>query len=55
MSNHTTPPTVLGLGAMGSTLAAVWNRSPTQAGPLAVRGATAAAFARIFEEMRSTR
>jgi 3-hydroxyisobutyrate dehydrogenase-like beta-hydroxyacid dehydrogenase len=52
MSNHTTPTTVLGLGAMGSTLATtlidaghpttVWNRSAVKAGPLVVRGATAA-------------
>jgi 3-hydroxyisobutyrate dehydrogenase-like beta-hydroxyacid dehydrogenase len=51
MSNHTTPTTVLGLGAMGSALAAalidaghpttVWNRSPIKARPLVVRGASA--------------
>lgn len=55
MSNDTTPTTVLGLGAMGSALAAalidaghpttVWNRSPARARPLVARGATAAGSA----------
>jgi 3-hydroxyisobutyrate dehydrogenase-like beta-hydroxyacid dehydrogenase len=53
MSSDPTPTTVLGLGAMGSALAAtlvdaghpttVWNRSPHRARPVAARGATAAA------------
>src|SRR5215207_3465157 len=53
MSRDPTPTTVLGLGAMGSALAAalvdaghptiVWNRSPAKARPLAARGAVAAA------------
>jgi 3-hydroxyisobutyrate dehydrogenase-like beta-hydroxyacid dehydrogenase len=52
MSSDPTPITVLGLGEMGSALAAalidaghptaVWNRSPAKADPLAARGATAA-------------
>jgi 3-hydroxyisobutyrate dehydrogenase-like beta-hydroxyacid dehydrogenase len=45
MSHHTTPTTVLGLGAMGSALA----RRPIAAG----HGKEG--FARIFEELRSTR
>ncbi|WP_437936052.1 NAD(P)-dependent oxidoreductase [Sorangium sp. So ce341] len=55
MRNNTTPTTVLGLGAMGSALAAalidaghpttVWNRSPARARPLVARGATAAGSA----------
>jgi 3-hydroxyisobutyrate dehydrogenase-like beta-hydroxyacid dehydrogenase len=53
MSRDPTPTTVLGLGAMGSALAAalvdaghptiVWNRSPAKVQPLAARGAVAAA------------
>jgi 3-hydroxyisobutyrate dehydrogenase-like beta-hydroxyacid dehydrogenase len=52
MSRSPTPTTVLGLGEMGSALAAalidaghpvtVWNRSPARERPLAARGATAA-------------
>lgn len=52
MSSDPTPTTVLGLGEMGSALAAalidaghsttVWNRSPAKARPLAARGATVA-------------
>jgi 3-hydroxyisobutyrate dehydrogenase-like beta-hydroxyacid dehydrogenase len=52
MSNATTPTTVLGLGEMGSALAAalidaghptiVWNRSPAKAQPLTERGAATA-------------
>ncbi|MFF2774288.1 NAD(P)-dependent oxidoreductase [Streptomyces sp. NPDC058052] len=50
---HRTPVTVIGLGSMGSALAAaflaaghpttVWNRTPERAAPLAERGATVAA------------
>lgn len=55
MSSDPTPTTVLGLGEMGSALAAVlidaghpttvWNRSLVKAQPLAARGATAAGSA----------
>lgn len=55
MNNDVTPTTVLGLGEMGSALAAalidaghpttVWNRSPAKAQPLVARGATAAGSA----------
>lgn len=51
MSNDPTPTKMLGLGEMGSVLAAtligagypttVWNRSPARAEPLAARGAAA--------------
>jgi 3-hydroxyisobutyrate dehydrogenase-like beta-hydroxyacid dehydrogenase len=52
MSSSSTPTTVLGLGEMGSALAAalidagyptiVWNRSPAKAEPFTARGATVA-------------